>query len=111
MQKPDENPETDGTRITRPPIYVLSCIKDLSSSNIKKYPLSDYSVQCHHGTIRNFVECNNNFYSNSFLIFFYCLAHLVSFLNQCWTGKNSHMIEDDCYRKQQLLHGVTSYFE
>ncbi len=52
-----QNEEINGTNLTRPPIYVLCCIKDPSLSNIKKYPQSDYCVQCHSGTIRNFVEC------------------------------------------------------
>ncbi len=46
-------------RITWAHIYVLCCIKDPSLSNIKKYPPSDYCVQCHSGTIRNFVECKS----------------------------------------------------
>ncbi|CAF4568808.1 unnamed protein product [Rotaria socialis] len=90
----DDNPEMDNTRPTRPPIYVLGCIKDLSLSNIKNYPLSDYCVQCHHGTIRNFVE-----------------SHLLPFLNQCWIGKTANKSENDYFQKQHLLVGVTSYFD
>jgi hypothetical protein len=60
----DENEEVNGTNISHPPIYVLCSIKDPSLSNIKKYPQSDYCVQCHSGTIRNFVECKSfGFYS------------------------------------------------
>ncbi len=61
-KKSDETEEVNGTIIPRPPIYVLSCIKDPSLSNIKKYPQSDYCVQCHSGTIRNFIECKKFFF-------------------------------------------------
>ncbi|CAM4768497.1 unnamed protein product [Rotaria magnacalcarata] len=91
---PDDNPEMDNTRLTRPPIYILGCIKDLSLSNIKNYPLSDYCVQYHHGTIRNFVE-----------------SHLLPFLNQCWIGKTANKSENDYFQNQHLLVGVTSYFD
>ncbi|CAF0785219.1 unnamed protein product [Rotaria sordida] len=94
LKKADDNTEMNGTKITHPPICILSCTKDLSLSNIKKYPQTDYSIQSHHGTIRNFVE-----------------SHLSPFLNQCWTEKNGNTIENDYYRKEKLLVGVTSYFD
>jgi hypothetical protein len=77
LKKPDDHQEMNGTIITRPAIYILSCIKDPSLSNIKKYSQSEYCVQCHSGTIRNFVECKNcfvfweiifNFFSSSFTV-------------------------------------------
>ncbi len=57
FKKADDNQETNGITKARPPIYVLCCIKDPCLSNIKKSLQSDYCVQCHSGTIRNFVEC------------------------------------------------------
>jgi hypothetical protein len=62
LKKPDENQEVNGTIVAHPPIYVLCCIKDPSLSNIRKHFQSDYCVQCHSGTIRNFVECKDIFY-------------------------------------------------
>ncbi|CAF4603583.1 unnamed protein product [Rotaria sp. Silwood1] len=94
LKKADDNEEMNGTKIIHPPIYILSYIKDLSTSNIKKYPHTDHSVQSHHGTIRNFVE-----------------SHLLPFLNQCWTGKNGNTIENDYCQRDKLLIGVTSYFD
>jgi len=59
--KEKDNENSNGTSIKRPPIYILSCVKDPALSNIKKYstnvPQTDYCVQCHSGTIRNFIEC------------------------------------------------------
>ena len=52
----DEREQSNGNSVTRSPIYVLCCIQDRSVSNIKTYPQSNYCVQCHSGTIRNFVE-------------------------------------------------------
>jgi len=71
-KKVDDNQEVNGTVIIRPPIYILCCVKDPFLSNIKKYPQSDYCVQCHTGTIRNFVECKNLlfYFLNNILFFF-----------------------------------------
>lgn len=52
----DEREQSNGNSVTRSPIYVLCCIQDRSVSSIKTYPQSNYCVQCHSGTIRNFVE-------------------------------------------------------
>ncbi|CAF2393123.1 unnamed protein product [Rotaria sp. Silwood2] len=94
LKKADDNEEMDGTKITRPPIYILSCIKDLALLNIKKYPQTHPSVQSHHGTIRSFVE-----------------SHLLPFLNHCWTGKHGNITDNDYHQKEKLLAGVTSYFD
>ena len=59
LQNELSNKGDENEVIPRPPMYVLCCIKDSSLSNIKKYPQTDYCVQCHSGTIRNFVECKN----------------------------------------------------
>ncbi|CAF3809984.1 unnamed protein product [Adineta steineri] len=92
-KKADDNQETNGTIIPRPPIYVLCCIKDSGLLNTKKYPQSEYCVQCHSGTIRNFVE-----------------SHLVPFLNQCWIAINGNITDNDYEKNENLLAGVTSYF-
>lgn len=90
-KKSDENKEIIPTH---PPIYVLSCIKDPSLSNIKKYSQTNYCVQCHSGTIRNFVE-----------------THLVPFINQCWVEKTGDSIDNDHQQNEELLQGVKSYFK
>ncbi len=38
------------------------------------------------------------------------LAHLLPFLNQCWIGKNGTTIDIDYEQNEDLLAGVTSYF-
>jgi hypothetical protein len=104
------------TIIRRPPIYILSCVKDPSLSNIRNFlnndSQSDYCVQCHSGTIRNFIECktislNFTVHNNIDSI----LAHLLPFLNQCWIGKYGNTIDKDHYQNEELFAGVTSYFE
>ncbi|CAF1123406.1 unnamed protein product [Adineta ricciae] len=92
-KKADDNQEINGTIITRPPIYVLCCIKDSVLSNMKKYLQADYCIQCHSGTIRNFVE-----------------SHLASFLQQCWSEKHGNTTDNNHEQNEDLLAGVTSYF-
>ncbi|CAF0947926.1 unnamed protein product [Adineta ricciae] len=95
--EPDQQ-NINGTIIIRPPIYILSCVKDAILSNIKRYstniPQTEYCVQCHSGTIRNFLE-----------------EHFVPFLNQCWTCKHGNTSVNDHYHCEELLAGVTSYFD
>jgi hypothetical protein len=106
--------EVNGSVVTHPPIYVLSCIKDPSLSNIRKQFQPDYCVQCHSGTIRNFVECKIMFLflrrGEDYLIFV-SLAHLLPFLNQCWIGQNGNIIDQEEQQNEELLAGVTSYFK
>ncbi|UJR10556.1 hypothetical protein I4U23_014756 [Adineta vaga] len=97
-EKEQDHENTNGVVIVRPPIYILSCVKDPILSNIKKYstniPQTDYCVQCHSGTMRNFLE-----------------SHFVPFLNQCWTCKHGNTAINDHYHCEELLAGVTSYFD
>ncbi|CAF1070974.1 unnamed protein product [Adineta steineri] len=96
-EKDIDNENTNGTVIVRPPIYILSCVKDSTLANIKKsfnnIPQIDYCIQRHSGTIRNFLE-----------------SHFLSFLNQCWTCKYGNMLENNHYQYEELLAGVQSYF-
>lgn len=109
-KKSNENEDINGIN---PPIYLLSCIKDQSLSNIRKYSQTEYCVQCHSGTIRSFVECKiQKRKEYLFLIkflFLFLIAHLLPFLNQCWIKKtgdnNNHQQNED------LLEGVKSYFK
>ncbi|CAF4335997.1 unnamed protein product [Rotaria sp. Silwood2] len=84
--------------IACPPIYILSCVKEPTLSNTRKYlndtPQTDYCVQCHSGTIRNFVE-----------------SHLLPFLNQCSIGKYETATSNNQHQTEELLAGVTSYFD
>ena len=57
LKKPETNGDANGTLVTHPPVYVLCAIKDPSLSNIRKHFQPEFCVQCHSGTIRNFVEC------------------------------------------------------
>lgn len=57
LKKPETNGDANGTIVTHPPVYVLCAIKDPSLSNIRKHFQPEFCVQCHSGTIRNFVEC------------------------------------------------------
>ncbi|CAF3432927.1 unnamed protein product, partial [Rotaria sp. Silwood2] len=56
-EKSNDNENVIGTMIACPPIYILSCVKEPTLSNTRKYlndtPQTDYCVQCHSGTIRN----------------------------------------------------------
>lgn len=66
-EEPKEiNEGEENTNVTvnvNPPIYILSCVNETSLSNIRKSlnrtSQTDFCVQCHSGTIRNFVECND----------------------------------------------------
>ncbi|CAF3390712.1 unnamed protein product [Rotaria sp. Silwood1] len=94
----NDNENTNGTIITYSPIYILSCVKEPILSNTRKFVndtrRTDYCRQCHSGTIRNFVE-----------------SHLVSFLNQCSISKYKNTTSNDQYQTEELLAGVTSYFD
>lgn len=81
--------------VNHPPIYLLSCVKDPSSSTIRKVlnPLNSL-VQSHCGTIRVFLE-----------------AHFLPFLQQCSTIKHGSISEPSHYQSEELLAGVTSYFD
>jgi hypothetical protein len=62
-EKDNDDENINRTNVIHPPIYILSCIKDPFLSNIRKLvnniPQTNYCVQCHSGTIRNFIECKN----------------------------------------------------
>jgi hypothetical protein len=93
-----EKVNDDLSTITHPPIYILSCVKDPSLLNIRKFlnnlPNSDYCVQCHSGTIRHFLE-----------------SHFLPFLHQCSIEKYGKSSENIPYQSEELLAGVTSYFD
>ncbi|CAF3534665.1 unnamed protein product, partial [Rotaria socialis] len=93
---PDE--KTNETTNICPPIYILSCVKEASLLNTRKSltetPKTNFCVQCNSGTIKNFIE-----------------SHLLPFLNQCANGKHENKTQNDRYQTEELLTGVTSYFD
>lgn len=97
-EKTNDDENIKQTTTTHPPIYVLSCVKDPSLSNIRKFlnntPQNDYCIHCHSGTIRNFIE-----------------SHFLPFLNQCWVRKYGNTPVHTHYQSEELLAGVTSYFD
>lgn len=108
LKKPEVNP--NATVVTHPPIYVLCAVKDSSLSNIRKNFQPEFCVQCHSGTIRNFVECNHHIFSPcSTFEYSPFIAHLFPFLNQCWIEKTGDRIDQE--QNEELLLGVTSYFK
>lgn len=87
--------ESKSTSVNCPPIYLLSCVKDSSLSTIRKVLNSfDSLVQSHCGTIRLFLE-----------------AHFLPFLQQCFIIKHGIHSEPSHYQSEELLAGVTSYFD
>ena len=111
-----EKDNDDGNR-RNPPIYILSCVKDPSLSNIRKFlnnpPDINYCVQCHSGTIRHFLECKYSiFYEDLIEVFLFRFsAHFLPFLNQCSFEKYGKSSENIQYQSEELLAGVTSYFD
>ncbi|CAF1029352.1 unnamed protein product [Rotaria magnacalcarata] len=92
----DEKPNE--ARNKCPPIYILSCVKEASLLNTRKSlidaPKTNFCVQCSSGTIKNFIE-----------------SHLLPFLNQCAIDKHENTTQNDKYETEELLAGVTSYFD
>ncbi|CAF0768934.1 unnamed protein product [Rotaria sordida] len=97
-EKNNDDENTNETTIRCPPIYILSCVKEPTLSNTRKFlndiRRTDYCYQCHSGTIRNFVE-----------------SHLLPFLNQCSLGKYGNTTGNDQHQTEELLAGVTSYLD
>lgn len=101
--------------IIHPPIYILSCVKNSSLSNIKKNNnnilQTDSSIQHHNGTMRNFIECKNKYFQKIIFLYFYFLVHFLPFLYQCSIEKYGNTSDNNHYQSEELLAGVTSYFE